>query len=183
MVSSEKTADAIVIRDRFKPPTLMQVAMLSMAILMILASLVSGVIASRLNHDVGLLALHDTADQVGAVIQPSEPYSITSMKNRLNGLRWITYSVLGASLVAQFLGLSAIIWFVARIIRHQRHDLEQRVRELTSLNQMFRQYLEEDGQRRTPPEGQGEVITGSNLGSNLGFDILAPRRQSSGQTG
>lgn len=151
-VSAESTANPIAMREKFRPPTLMQVGLLSMAILIVLASLVSGVIAGRLSHDIGLMELHDTADQVGAVVHPGDPYSITSMKNRLTDLRWITYSVLGASLAAQFLGLCAIIWFVSRIIRHQRRALEQRVRELTSLNQMFRQYLEEDDQRRTQPQ-------------------------------
>ena len=151
MVSAENAANVTIIR--FRLTALMQVALLSLAVLIILASLVSGVIASRLNHDIGLLKLHSTADRVGAVIQPGDPYSVTSMKNRLGDLRWITYAALGATLVAQFVGLSVIIWFVARIIRHQRHDLEQQVRELTSLNQMVRRYWEEDDQEATQPDG------------------------------
>lgn len=159
MASAETVSNTIELRGRFRPPTLMQVTLLSMAVLIILASLVSGVIASRLKQNIGLLELHSAADQVGAVVQPNEPHSITSIKNGLAGLRWITYFALGASLAAQFLGLSAIIWFVARIMRHQRHDLEQRVQELTSLNQMFRQFLEEDVQRGAQPEGLEQGAT------------------------
>lgn len=169
MVAAENPTDVVRLRDRFRPPTLLQVALLGMAVLMILASLTSGVIASRLDHNIGLLELHETADQMGVAVQPIESYSIASVKDRLGSLRWITYGALGASLVAQYIGLCAVIWFVARIIRRQRHDLEQRVQELTSLNQMFRKYLEEEVEGRTTAHDDREAGDLKDEGSGIGF--------------
>lgn len=140
----------------FRPLTLMQVALLSVAMLIVMASLVSGAIASRLDDNIRLLDLHNTADQVGALVSTSEPYAIENLQNNLVDLRWFTYSVLGASLAAQCLGLFAIIWFAARITRNRKYDLEQRNRELASLNQLFKHYSKEDGPEANQAAGSVE---------------------------
>ena len=127
----------------FKVSGLLQIAIFSLGIMIILSSIVSGVIANRLDRNIGLLENYDTAVSAGINIKPSDPFSITSVKNGINDLKWITYGSVGSSLIIQYLGLFGIIWFISRTIRRHRQELEQRVRELTSLNNLFQQHMKE----------------------------------------
>ena len=122
--------------------------------MIILSSIVSGTITNRLDHNIGLLENHDTAVRAGVDIKPSDPFSITSLKNGINDLKWITYGSVGGSLVIQYIGLFGIILFASRTIRRHRQELEQRVRELTSLNKLFQQHMEEN-EAETGAEKQG----------------------------
>ena len=127
----------------FKVSGLLQIAILSLGIMIILASIVSGVITNRLDRSIGLLENNDTAVRAGVGIKPSDPFSVTSLKNGISDLKWITYGSVGSSLAIQYLGLFGIIWIVSRTIRRNRQELEQRVRELTSLNNLFQQHMKE----------------------------------------
>ncbi len=64
------------------------------AVLVSIAVVISFVLASRVNDTISNVELHAAATRSGAVIQPAEPHSLTSLSRQINGLKPITYGII-----------------------------------------------------------------------------------------
>lgn len=80
------------------------------AVLVSIAVVISFVLASRVNDTISNVELHAAATRSGAVIQPAEPHSLTSLSRQINGLKPITYGIISGSLAMLYGTLVAIIW-------------------------------------------------------------------------
>ena len=95
--------------SRLRDNLLVQFSVLSLVIMMMLAISISNVLTSRLDRNVDLLKDHGAAMMSGVMIQPSDLYSIQSLRNDVGALRWITYGAVGFGFLALYGGLVTIV--------------------------------------------------------------------------
>ena len=77
------------------------------------------------------------------MIKPTDPFSIPSLENDVSAVRWLTIVTMGGGFVILYAALIGIVKNGWNTIREQRAQLENRVREVTALNEMFQKNLKE----------------------------------------
>ena len=129
---------------------LVQFSVISFAVMVALAVIISTILTGRLNHGVSLLQDHGVAMMSGTIIKPSAPHSIPSLSSDVQNLRWVTYGVVGGAFAFLYLGLVAIVWRGWRTIIRQRtalsianKALEQRAKDLSTANERLERQTEE----------------------------------------
>ena len=126
---------------------LVQFSVASFVIMVALAVVISMMISSRLEHNLGHLGEHGVAMMSGGMIDPSDHISIPSIAADVRNLRVVTLGALAVGFVVLYGGLVLI---VARgsntITRHQRaltksnRDLKQIAEGLTASNAELEQF-------------------------------------------
>lgn len=145
-----------------------QFAIVSFAMMAILASSLIVVLRTSLNHDIDLLRDHGAAMMAGTMIMDTDPFSIASITRRVNNLQWITVGTIAGSFVVLFASLVTIVWRGWRTITRQRLQLEffntqleaqvgKRTSELQQSNDELSQAL------RDLQSTQGQLIQSAKL--------------------
>ena len=88
-----------------------QFSLTSIVVMIAVAIFLSTMLSTRLSHNVELIEQHGQAMMSGAMIDPSEPFSISSITNDVKSLRLVIYGVTAGSFVVLY---GALIMIVAR---------------------------------------------------------------------
>ena len=145
-----------------------QFAVVSFAMMAILAVSLTMMLHTRLDHDIELLRNHGAAMIAGTIIKDTDPISIASITGDVHDLQWITAGAIVSSFVVLFAGLVTIVWRGWRTITQQRLQLqsfnaqletqvERRTSELQQSNDGLSQAL------RDLQSTQGQLIQSAKL--------------------
>ena len=136
---------------KYRDNLLAQFSVVTFVIMLILALIVSVILIESLNRNVQLLTEHNSAVEAGEAIEPSDPYSIPSLRRQVNSLKWITLGAIGGSFVYLYATLVYLVWEGSRTIVKQRVQLETVNAELESrVAERVKELAQalEDGRRR-----------------------------------
>ena len=69
--------------------------------------------------------------------------AVPEVRTDLARLQWMTYATLGGVVAAISIGTMALAWSAVWTVREQQRVLDQRMRELAALNELFQRHLKE----------------------------------------
>ena len=126
---------------------LVQFSVASLVIMVALAVVISVMISSRLEHNLGHLEDHGAAMMSGGMIDPADHISIPSIAADVRNLRIVTLGALAAGFLVLYAGLVLIVARGAKTIaRHQsalsrsNQELKQIAEGLTASNAELEQF-------------------------------------------
>ena len=99
-------------------------SMVSLALTLLGALIISGYVSSRLKHDVELLEQHGAAMMTGS-LKREDPFSIPSILADVNEVRWTTFAMTGGVLAVVYLSVVGIAWRGAVAVRRQHETLQE----------------------------------------------------------
>lgn len=127
---------------RFKDNLLVQFSVASFVILAVLAVLIASIFSAQLNRNIALLQEHGRAMMADEPIQPSDPFSISSLTQNVRSLQRVTFGVLGGTFVILYGSLVLIVWNGWRTITQQQEDLTDANAALQTANAELRETRE-----------------------------------------
>ena len=108
----------------FRENLLFQFSVLSLAVMVALAVIVSSFLTDRLDRHMGLLNSYTSAVTAGKTISQADPYALTNLRKDVNNLRWITYGAVAGGFVILYGSLVTIVGGGWKTITRQRRRLE-----------------------------------------------------------
>ncbi|MBC8279202.1 MAG: PAS domain S-box protein [Chloroflexi bacterium] len=109
---------------------LLKLSFISFLVIAAIAGVLVVATTVGLNNELGLLGEHEEAVQAGTTIDPSEPFSITSIKDDINDLRWMIVGLLVGGLVILCLALMYIFRNLVGTIDSQKAELVVQAQEI-----------------------------------------------------
>ena len=107
---------------------LVQFSVLSFVIMIALAAIMSLILTRGPDNTIDFLREHGAAMMAGSMIKATDPYSIPSLSEDTNTLRWMTFSAVGFAVL--YLGLVIIVWRGWRTITRQQASIHRSNTEL-----------------------------------------------------
>ena len=123
---------------RFGDNMLIQFSVTSFLIIVAIAVVVSVILSTRLNRNVDLLMDHGSAMMAGQMIKEEFAFSIPSLQNDVNNIRWITIAAVGSGFIILYGSLVMIVWSGSRTIKRQQLEIEEHAgRQVEALNRLL----------------------------------------------
>ena len=111
-----------------------QFSLASFVLMAALAITIAVIYTNKLAENIELLSRHGSVMHSGDMIRSSDPFSIPSMVDDVNRLRWLTLTTIIVGFAMLYSSLVAMVWNAWNTIKSQRIALYERVRELESAS-------------------------------------------------
>ena len=111
-----------------------QFSLASFVLMAALAITIAVIYTDKLAENIELLSMHGSVMHSGDMIRTSDPFSIPSLMDDVNRLRWLTLTTIIVGFAMLYSGLVAMVWNAWNTIKSQRIALYERVRELESAS-------------------------------------------------
>ena len=149
-----------------------QFSVVSFVIIALIAAASLTILNIRLSRNVALLEDHGAAMMARTEIKPTDPFSIPSLQSDIGEVRLITTGIFAGGFVVLAVALFITVRDSWNTINRQRRQLEQRVREITALNELFQKNLGErdevlEGYRKLERAAEESLVLLRGLATDL----------------
>ena len=168
---------------QFRTNLVVQFFVITFVIIAIIAAASLTILNVRLGRSVELLNDHAATTRAGTEIKPTDPFSIPSLQSEIGEVRWITTGILSGGFVVLCVALFFTVRDSWNTINRQRRQLEQRILEITALNELFQKNLSQrdeamEGYKKLEHAAEGSLVLLRGLASDLqGLKADQERRQ------
>ena len=126
------------IRDNIRDNIFVQFSIVSFLVIVTIGGVSITILTLWFNSGIDLLGAHGAAMKAGAMIEPGDPFSIPSLTDKTNQLRWLVIGVFAGGLLFLYVTLTNIVRSGWSTIQRQRERLTARVEEVEDAQEVLK---------------------------------------------